>query len=59
MIMIDENTSRIDLEAAIISEDSLYNLFNEQRLLDGQYSDDELRNVIIGWIESDPDTVVL
>lgn len=50
MLFIDQNTSRADLEAAIINEASLYTRFDEQRLLNSEYSDDELRAEIQNWI---------
>lgn len=52
MTFIDENSSRADLEAAIINEASLYVSFDEQKLLSGEYTDDELRARIVAWIEA-------
>lgn len=50
--MIDDNTSRQDLEVAILSDQDLYDSFDEAKLLDGKYTDDEMRAVIVAWIES-------
>lgn len=51
MLFIDENTSRADLEAAIINEASLYASFDERKLLNAEYTDEELRDGIQSWIE--------
>ena len=44
--------NRAELEMEIIRNKSLYAMFDEARLMDGQYSDDELRAVIQQWIEA-------
>ena len=49
-MFIDSNTSRADLEAAIVGDADLYAQFDEGRLLAGGYSDDEMRETIISWI---------
>lgn len=51
-MMIDNNTNRADLEIAILSEDGLYAEFDEQKLLNGGYTTEELRTKVIGWIEA-------
>jgi hypothetical protein len=51
-MLIDETTSRADLEFAIISERDLYNSINEARFLNGRYTDAELLTIIQGWIVS-------
>ncbi len=56
-MFIDANTSRTDLEIAIISEQDLYEQFDEQKLLNSEYTDDELRNTIIDWIEGGDETL--
>jgi len=50
--MIDELSSRADLEAAILLEPELYATFDEQKLLNDGYSDDELLAGIRAWIEA-------
>lgn len=52
MLFIDHNTSRTDLEVAILSDNSLYAMVNEQKFLDAKYSDEELRDIITDWIEA-------
>ena len=54
MILL-ETATREELELYILSERSLYAKFNEQRLLDGQYSIDELRDVCQEWVEDAPE----
>lgn len=57
--MLDiDNATRDELETAAVCEPGLYEAFNEERLLGGKYSTDELRDIIRGWIVSDPDVVV-
>jgi len=51
-MMIDNTTSREKLEVAILAEDSLYAQFDEQKLLNGGYTTEELRAVVVGWIEA-------
>jgi hypothetical protein len=51
MTFIDANTPRADLEAVIVNEASLYARFDEARLLNSEYTDDELRAEIQNWIE--------
>ena len=50
-----ETATRQELELYILSERSLYAKFNEQRLLDGQYTLDELREVCQEWVEDAPE----
>jgi hypothetical protein len=52
MQMIDESTSRAELEVAILSEPSLYARLDESKLLSGGYTDDGLREAIVAWIEA-------
>lgn len=51
-MFINENTSRTDLEEAIISNDSLYRSLDEKRFLNGGYSDTELLEAVRDWIEA-------
>lgn len=51
MIYIDENSSRADLELAVLAERELYDSLDEARLLNGGYSDRELYEAIQAWIE--------
>ncbi len=51
-MLIDENTSREDLETAIVTEDGLYEQFDEAKLLSGDYSREELLGGIVRWIEA-------
>ncbi len=50
-MFIDANTSRIDLEGAIVGDADLYRQFDEPKLLSGGYSTDEMREIVIRWIE--------
>lgn len=52
MSFIDTNTSREDLEAAIINDAGLYRQFDETKLLNDGYSTDELRQAVVAWIEA-------
>lgn len=49
-MFIDHTTSRVDLEAAIVSDSDLYAQFDEQRLLNNGYTTEQLRSMIIEWI---------
>lgn len=49
--MMITNMTRADLEVLIISEDTLYAMFDEARLLDGGYSMDEMIEIVTKWIE--------
>ena len=51
-MFIDENTSRDDLEFAIIDDRDLYSSLDEQRFLNNGYTDSELRAAIVAWIEA-------
>lgn len=51
-MFIDENTSRTDLEEAIVGNDALYRSLNEQRFLNEGYSDAELLEAVRNWIEA-------
>lgn len=52
MTVIDQNTSREELETLIVcGEKSLYNMFDEKRLLNGGYTTEQLRNIVTTWIE--------
>ena len=59
MLFIDENTSRADLEAAIVNDANLYAQFNEKRLLADGYSTEELRQIIEAWILAGDECAVL
>lgn len=48
-IMI-EKISREDIEMEILENDDLYEIFDEERLLSGTYTDDELRKIVHEWI---------
>lgn len=50
--MIDENTSRADLEMEIIANADLYASFDEAKLLNQEYTDAELLAGIRAWIEA-------
>lgn len=54
MILLETATQQ-ELELYILSERSLYAKFNEQRLLDGKYSVEELRQVCQEWVEEAPE----
>lgn len=52
MLMITETTTRDELETAICCDKSLYAQFDEAKLLNGDYSMDELRQIVTDWIIS-------
>jgi hypothetical protein len=52
MTFIDQNTSREDLQIAILNERALYSMVNEAKFLNDEYSDDELLTIIRDWIEA-------
>ncbi len=52
MAFIDQNTSREDLQVAIINNADLYRSFDERRFLNDEYTNDELRAAITDWIEA-------
>lgn len=52
MTFIDETTSRDDLQGIILNEDALYALVDETKFLNDEYSDAELRSIIVSWIEA-------
>ena len=45
-----EKMSREDIEMEILKNDDLYEIFDEERLLSGTYTDDELRKIVHEWI---------
>jgi hypothetical protein len=49
-MFIDANTSREDLQVAIINEDALYRRFDEKRFLNDGYTTEELLASIQAWI---------
>ncbi len=51
-MIITDNSNRSDLEMALLLEPSLYASLDEQRLLSGSYSDQELRDAIAEWVEA-------
>lgn len=55
-----EDMNKEELTNAVIFEDdmSLYERFDEQRFLDGDYTEEELRSTIKAWIMECPDTVI-
>jgi len=42
--------TRPELECLIIGERTLFAKFDETRLLDGEYTDDELRATVTEWV---------
>ena len=54
-----EDMNKDELTNAVLFEDdmSLYERFDEQRFLAGEYSEDELRAEILAWIMEDPETI--
>lgn len=55
-----EDMNKDELTNAVLFEDdmSLYERFDEQRFLAGEYSEDELRKEILAWIHEAPDTMI-
>jgi hypothetical protein len=51
-MFINEKTSRSDLEVIILDNDELYKSFDENKLLNGLYTTQELLDKITEWIES-------
>ena len=45
-----EKMSREDLEMEILKNDDLYEIFDEEKLLNRTYTDDELRKIVHEWI---------
>ena len=54
-----EDMNKDELTNAVLFEDdmSLYERFDEQRLLAGEYSEDELKAEILAWIMEAPETI--
>ena len=54
-----EDMNKDELTNAVLFEDdmSLYERFDEQRFLAGEYSEDELRAEILAWIMEAPETI--
>lgn len=54
-----EDMSKEELTNAVLFEDdmSLYERFDEQRFLAGEYSEDELRAEILAWIHEAPESI--
>lgn len=54
-----EDMNREELLNTVLFEDdmTLYESFEEQRLLNGDYTEEELRSIIKGWIMECPDTM--
>lgn len=51
-----DTATKQELETEIVvGEDSLYKMFDEQKLLSGEYTVEELRTTIKKWIESCPE----
>jgi hypothetical protein len=57
-MFISENSSRKDLEAAILSENSLYYSLDEERFMSGGYSTEELYEAVMAWIEQGDECAV-
>lgn len=55
-----EDMNKEELTNAVIFEDdmSLYERFDEQRFLGGDYTEEELRSIIKSWIVECPDTML-
>lgn len=51
MLFVDANTSRPELQCAILNDAGLYARFDECRFLADEYSTDELREAVVRWIE--------
>lgn len=54
--MLLANMSRADMEVEILDNDSLYAKFDEARLMNSEYTDEEMRAVIQEWIEEGDET---
>lgn len=54
-----EDMNKEELTNAVLFEDdmSLYERFDEQRFLAGEYSEDELRAEILAWILEAPESI--
>ena len=54
-----EDMNKDELTNAVLFEDdmSLYERFDEQRFLAGEYSEDELKAEILAWIMEAPETI--
>lgn len=52
MTFIDQNTSREDLQIAILNNADLYRSFDERRFLNDEYTNEELHAVIAAWVEA-------
>jgi len=54
-----EDMNKDELTNAVLFEDdmSLYERFDEQRFLAGEYSEDELRVEVLAWILEAPETI--
>ena len=54
-----EDMNKDELTNAVLFEDdmSLYERFDEQRCLAGEYSEDELRAEILAWIHEAPESI--
>jgi hypothetical protein len=54
--MMLSEMNRVDMEVAILEDESMYKCFNHDRLFGihdaKKYSDDEMREIIQAWIES-------
>lgn len=54
-----EDMNKDELTNAVLFEDDiiLYERFDEQRFLAGEYSEDEIRAEILAWIHEAPESV--
>lgn len=52
MTFIDQNTSREDLQIAILNERALYAMVDEAKFLNDGYSSEELYEIIGAWVEA-------
>jgi len=51
-----DTANRIDLEGVIISEEGLYEIFDEKRLLNSGYTTEEIREIVREWIVKGDET---
>ena len=49
--MLLETMSQVDLEIVILENSDLYAMFDEQRLLNSEYSLEQMKEIVGTWIE--------
>ena len=54
-----EDMNKDELTNAVLFEDdmSLYERFDEQRFLNGEYTEEQLRSEILAWIHEAPESI--